>query len=75
MHFGPPAVGAQTISHTGRWNVSLFHCQNHGAAYGRVPCGFEVSPGERAELGATLTELGFGCGDETENAAARFFLR
>jgi threonine dehydratase len=58
-----------------RWNISLFHYRNHGAAYGRVLCGFEVPPGERAALAGTLAELGFSCTDETENAAARFFLR
>ena len=28
-----------------RWNISLFHYRNHGAAFGRVLCGFEVRPG------------------------------
>jgi threonine dehydratase len=58
-----------------RWNISLFHYRNNGAAYGRVLCGFEVSAAERPALAAALAELGFGCSDETENAAARFFLR
>lgn len=58
-----------------RWNISLFHYRNNGAAYGRVLCGFEVPAGERAALGSTLRQLGFRCSDETENPAARFFLR
>ncbi len=58
-----------------RWNISLFHYRNNGAAYGRVLCGFEVPAAERAALAATLVQLGFRCSDETENAAARFFLR
>ncbi len=58
-----------------RWNISLFHYRNNGAAYGRVLCGFEVSPGERAALAATLAQLGFRCSDETDAPAARFFLR
>ena len=58
-----------------RWNISLFHYRNNGAAYGRVLCGFEVPQAERPALAAALAELGFGCTDETENAAARFFLR
>jgi len=58
-----------------RWNISLFHYRNNGAAYGRVLCGFEVAASERPALTATLSQLGFRCSDETENAAARFFLR
>jgi threonine dehydratase len=58
-----------------RWNISLFHYRNNGAAYGRVLCGFEVPAAERADLAATLSRLGFRCSDETDNAAARFFLR
>ncbi len=58
-----------------RWNISLFHYRNNGAAYGRVLCGFEVPAGERAALRATLAELGFRCSDETDDPAARFFLR
>jgi threonine dehydratase len=58
-----------------RWNISLFHYRNNGAAYGRVLCGFEAPAGERAALTATLGTLGFRCSDETDNPAARFFLR
>ncbi len=58
-----------------RWNISLFHYRNNGAAYGRVLCGFEASAGERAALAATLAQLGFRCSDETDNPAAHFFLR
>ncbi|MEB2283727.1 MAG: threonine ammonia-lyase, biosynthetic [Polyangiaceae bacterium UTPRO1] len=57
-----------------RWNVSLFHYRNNGAAYGRVLCGFEVPATERAALAAALAELGFRCADETDNPAARLFL-
>jgi len=58
-----------------RWNISLFHYRNNGAAYGRVLCGFEAAAGERGALAATLGQLGFRCSDETDNPAARFFLR
>ncbi len=37
-----------------RWNISLFHYRNHGAAFGRVLCGLEVPPAERAGLAARL---------------------
>jgi len=58
-----------------RWNISLFHYRNNGAAYGRVLCGFEVPTAERAALATALAPLGFRCIDETENPAVRFFLR
>jgi threonine dehydratase len=58
-----------------RWNVSLFHYRNHGAAFGRVLCGLEVPPSERDELRQRLDGLGFDYADATDNAAGRFFLR
>jgi threonine dehydratase len=58
-----------------RWNISLFHYRNHGAAFGRVLCGLEVPVGERDELRARLDALGFSYTDETANPAGRFFLR
>jgi threonine dehydratase len=71
-----PGALMQFLSSLGtRWNISLFHYRNHGAAFGRVLCGFEVPANERGDLAATLAALGFDCRDETENAAARFFLR
>jgi threonine dehydratase len=57
-----------------RWNISLFHYRNHGAAFGRVLCGLEVPLGERGELRARLDAIGFEWADETENPAGRFFL-
>ena len=59
----------------GQWNISLFHYRNHGAAFGRVLCGFEVPVAERPELHARLARLGFDWTDETDNPAARLFLR
>jgi threonine dehydratase len=58
-----------------RWNISLFHYRNHGSAFGRVLCGFEVAPAERDELRSRLDRLGFEYTDETDNPAGRFFLR
>jgi threonine dehydratase len=57
-----------------RWNISLFHYRNHGAAFGRVLCGLEVPPAERDELRARLDGIGFPWIDETGNPAGRFFL-
>jgi threonine dehydratase len=44
---------------SGRWNISLFHYRNHGAAFGRVLCGLEVPKEERDELERTLRGIGF----------------
>jgi threonine dehydratase len=71
-----PGALMQFLSTLGaRWNISMFHYRNHGAAFGRVLCGFEAPPEDRDALAAALDALGFDCADETENPAARFFLR
>ncbi len=56
-----------------RWNISLFHYRNHGAAYGRVLLGIQVPAGERAELFALLDSLGYQYWEETDNPAYRIF--
>ncbi|MDB5978222.1 MAG: ilvA [Nevskia sp.] len=58
----------------GRWNISLFHYRNHGAAYGRVLCGLQVPRAERAECRRALDQLGYPYWDETENPAYALFL-
>jgi len=58
----------------GRWNISMFHYRNHGAADGRVFAGLEASQAEREELLATLDAIGYRYWDETENPAYRLFL-
>ncbi len=58
-----------------RWNISLFHYRNHGAAYGRVLVGMQVPPGDRRRLEIFLKELGYPYADETANPAYSLFLR
>ncbi len=58
----------------GRWNISLFHYRNHGAAYGRVLCGLQVAKAERAECRRALDELGYRYWEETDNPAYRLFI-
>lgn len=58
-----------------RWNISLFHYRNHGAAYGRVLCGLEVPAMERTELRERLDRLGFPYSEVTGNPSVRRFLR
>ena len=56
-----------------RWNITLFHYRNHGAAYGRVLMGLSVPPEERATFRAYLGTLGYQHWDETDNPAYRIF--
>ena len=57
-----------------RWNISLFHYRNHGAAYGRVLMGFQVKKGDRDEFKKFVDGLGMQYWDETDNPAYKLFL-
>lgn len=57
-----------------RWNITLFHYRNHGAAYGRVLAGFEVSEAQLPAFEQYLSQLAFVWKDETDNPAYQFFL-
>ena len=58
----------------GRWNISMFHYPNHGAAYGRVLVGMQVPQQEREKLAQFLDEVGYSYWDETANPAYQLFL-
>ena len=57
-----------------RFNISLFHYRNHGAAYGRVLVGLQVPRGAARECREALAELGYPHWDESENPAYALFL-
>ena len=57
-----------------RWNISLFHYRNHGAAYGRVLVGIQVADVEMEDLRHSLTEIGYPWWDESDNPAYHLFL-
>ncbi|MGY0219982.1 threonine ammonia-lyase, biosynthetic [Endozoicomonadaceae bacterium StTr2] len=57
-----------------RWNISMFHYRNHGAAYGRVAVGLQVPTGERRDVQAFLDEIGYYYREETGNPAYEAFL-
>ncbi|HKP56112.1 MAG TPA: threonine ammonia-lyase, biosynthetic [Polyangiales bacterium] len=59
----------------GRWNISLFHYRNHGAAFGRVLAGMQIPPADASEFQRFLSELGYAYSEETDNAAYQAFLR
>jgi threonine dehydratase len=71
-----PGALMQFLTQIGeRWNISLFHYRNHGAAFGRVLAGMQVPAAESDEFGRFLLELGYPHIDETKNAAYHLFLR
>ena len=57
-----------------RWNISLFHYRNHGAAYGRVLVGLQVPSSDRKALTEFLNDLGYRGWEETENPVYKMFL-
>ena len=57
-----------------RWNISLFHYRNHGAAYGRVLVGLQIPEDERSQLAEYLDSLAYPYWEETENPAYQLFL-
>lgn len=57
-----------------RWNISLFHYRNHGAAYGRVLMGIQVPSAEHAEFQHFLEKFGYTWREENDNPAYRLFL-
>jgi threonine dehydratase len=69
----PGALLAFLSSLEGRWNISLFHYRNHGAAYGRVLMGIEVPKAKRKEFRQFLEETGFVYQEESQNPAYRLF--
>ncbi|WP_324732263.1 threonine ammonia-lyase, biosynthetic [Pseudomonas paeninsulae] len=58
----------------GRWNISMFHYRNHGAADGRVVAGLQVPEAERHLVPAALDAIGYPYWDESENPAYTLFL-
>ncbi len=58
-----------------RWNITMFHYRNHGAAWGRVLVGFEAQPADRKNLTTYLERNGYRYWEETGNPAVELFLR
>jgi threonine dehydratase len=57
-----------------RWNISLFHYRNHGAAYGNVLAGIQIPAGERKRFREFLDQLGYAYWEETGCPAYSLFL-
>jgi threonine dehydratase len=58
-----------------RWNISMFHYRNHGAAYGRVLMGIQVPDEQSKQFQEFLDELGMVFVEEQANPAYEMFLR
>ena len=70
-----PGALLQFLTRMGqRWNISLFHYRNHGAAYGRVLVGVQVVEDEKDEFQRFLNALGYVFCEETDNPAYQLFL-
>ena len=57
-----------------RWNITLFHYRNHGAAYGRILAGFDVPKKDQHLFEGYLEELGYRYHNESNNPAYHLFL-
>ncbi|MBU1190412.1 MAG: threonine ammonia-lyase, biosynthetic [Gammaproteobacteria bacterium] len=57
-----------------RWNISLFHYRNHGAAYGRVLVGVQVPTKGRRAFREFLDSTGYPYSEETDNPVYDLFL-
>ncbi len=57
-----------------RWNISMFHYRNHGAAFGRVLVGLQAEASERQGIIGCLDALGYAYWEETDNPAFKLFL-
>ena len=57
-----------------RWNITMFHYRNHGAAYGRVVVGLDVPEDERQQIPQYLESIGYVYRHESDNEAYKLFL-
>jgi threonine dehydratase len=58
-----------------RWNISMFHYRNHGAANGRVLVAMQVPSKDKKELKSYLEEVAYPFWEETDNPAYQLFLK
>ncbi len=58
-----------------KWNISMFHYRNHGAAYSRVLMGVQLENADQPKFESMLNKVGFRYWEETQNKAYQMFLR
>lgn len=70
-----PGALLRFLNHMGqKWNISLFHYRNHGAAYGRVLVGMQIPQEESDQLQKFLEDIGYRYWEESDNPAYALFL-
>ena len=57
-----------------RWNISLFHYRNHGAASGRVLIAMQIPAGQEKALAEFLQTINYDFWEESGNPAYALFL-
>jgi threonine dehydratase len=73
----PERPGALLMFLTGlgqRWNISMFHYRNHGAAYGRILIGIQVPEAECRQFEQVLDTINYRYWEETDNRAYQLYL-
>jgi len=70
----PGALGRFLAVLGNRFNISMFHYRNHGAAFGRVLAGIQIPAGEEKLFRDYLKKIGYRFVEETDNPAYRLFL-
>ncbi|AZZ94340.1 threonine ammonia-lyase, biosynthetic [Hahella sp. KA22] len=70
----PGALMKFLMAFGARWNITMFHYRNHGAAYSRVLMGAQVNDDEMTEFRKMLDTVGFRYWEETNNPAYKLFL-
>lgn len=58
-----------------KWNISMFHYRNHGAAFGRVLAGLQVKDDEMDAVKEYLSSLEYRYREITDNRAYELFLK
>ena len=56
-----------------KWNITLFHYRNHGAAYGRVLLGIQLNEEEKEKFIKLMADVKYF--EETKNSAYQMFLQ
>ena len=57
-----------------KWNISMFHYRNHGAAFGRVLLALQAEKSDRKLIKQSLDSLNYDYWEETDNPAYQLFL-
>lgn len=70
----PGALIGFLMSLGSRWNISMFHYRNHGAAYSRVLMGAQVDDEDLDDFRAMLDGIGFEYEEVVNDPAYQLFL-